>query len=157
MQLALQATNGNYGLAVLTAHNLLKNVTKSGRETLGELGQDLNWNRPAKRQALLDKMDALDQVVSKLSSLRADPSSPQNVDKMGPWYHAFAILTAGALINPLAAGGVTAAEHTAKFFKSFGGEGGFNKEKAAIDACFAVRAVGKTLIGVSRWTGSGNS
>ena len=153
MQMALQATGGSYGLAVLTAHNLLKNVTKTGRETLGELAQDQNWNRPAKRQNLLDQMDKLDQVVGKLSSLRADPADPANQDKMGPWYHAFAILTAGALIDPAAGIGVTLAEHGAKALKAFGNEGGFNAEKAAIDSCFAIRAV-TDLKSVSRWTGS---
>ena len=154
MKMALEATEGSYGLAVLTTHNLMKNVTKGGRETLGELGKDLNWKRPAKRQQLLDKMDAYNEVVSKLTSLRSDPADPRNLDKMGPWYHAFAVLTAGAIVNPVVAGGVTAAEHTAKFFKAFANEGGFNKEKASIDACFALRAVGKTLITYSRWFGS---
>ena len=147
--MALQVTDGSWPLAALTAHNLLKNVTVIGRETIKEGSAPATWRR--KRNTLLERLRTQNRVVSKLRSLRKDPDAASARDKMGPWYHAFAVLSAGALINPFYAPGIVVAEHGSKLGKLFSGEGGYNREKASIDAYFARVAV-SDLKRVSRWS-----
>lgn len=158
--LALDVTKGNYPLAVLTTLNLLKDVTFDGREA-ATLASRLVGAHPrsaaaiAKEHELYDKQIAIieqqDAVVGKLSSLRANPLTAQ--DKMGPWYHAFTILTVGALYNaPIPKGLATAFwEHFRKLIGAFGNsEAPFNPEKATLDFCFAVATDSASLHGLAR-------
>ncbi len=137
LKLALEVSNGSYPLAVLSAHNLLKDIALEGRTAIkqgtGASGQKLVSHDLAELQ------DAA-HFVGKLADLREDPSAAK--DKIGPWYHAFAILTAGALQAPGAAALIVDAEHTAKLLGFFKGEGGFNAEKYLLD-----RSI---LLGVAR-------
>jgi len=72
-QFAMAATGGNHGLAILSAHNLLKNVAQSDRD------ERLVWVSQA--QQSMDRA-----LMSHLVTLRRTPG-----DEMGPWYHIFAI------------------------------------------------------------------
>ena len=72
---------------------------------------------------------------------------------MGPWYHAFTILTVGALYNaPIPKGLATAFwEHFRKAIGAFGSsEAPFNPEKARLDFCFAVATDSASLHGLAR-------
>jgi hypothetical protein len=147
LEMALRVTGGRYPLAVLTAHNLLKNATVIGRETIkqAQRSRKLFERDPARFLKQLRPQVAL---VRKLASLRANPRKP--ADKMGPWYHTFAVLSAGALVSPSVASVIVLAEHGAKLAKLFQSEGGFNKEKALIDACMAGAAADPKLRKLSR-------
>ena len=156
--LAMQATHGDYPLAVLTAHNLLKGVTVTGRDVIAQMAARTGEKQYPRELA---RLHGATDVVSKLQSLRANPAASK--DKMGPWYHTFAVLTAGAMVNPYAALAVVQAEHGGKaattllrqWFGSsadgvFKGEGGFDPEKYRIDRTFALRATSKQLRALSR-------
>ena len=147
LRFALQATRGSYPLAVLTAHNLLKNATKIGRAAIMDAQRaPLPVTDSAEAIALYNKrqQDELARlrkwtpIVAKLASLRADP--PGRKDKLGPWYHAFAILTAGALVDGETAQRIVLAEHTGKRLNIFTKEGGFDREKFELDSVFAAAA-----------------
>lgn len=146
---ALKATNGSYPLAVLTAHNLLKNVTVVGREAVAQSRKERK-DAPKVYAKNQDRYEAelrdSAAVAAKLASLRRTP--PGGADKMGPWYHVFAVLTAGAVENPLWAQAVVLGEHGGKLGNLFRSEGGFNAEKFAIDQAFA--AMAPALAGISR-------
>ena len=160
LSLALEVTHGSYPLAVLTTLNLLKDVTFDGRDA-ADLAARLISAHPrseaaiAKEHELYDKQVAIleqqDAVVSKLVSLRANPLTAQ--DKMGPWYHAFTILTVGAVYKaPIPKGLATAFwEHFRKAIRAFGdSEAPFNAEKASLDFCFAAATDSASLHGLAR-------
>lgn len=75
----------------------------------------------------------LNKVTIPLRNLRADPHKIP--DKMGPWYHIFALFTIDALSNGQSLMALYG-EHWAKYFKAFSKEGGYNKEKETIDYAF---------------------
>ena len=147
LHFALQVTRGSYALAVLTAHNLLKNATKIGRAAIMDAQRAplpvtdsaeaiALYNR--RQQDELARLRKWTPIVAKLASLRADP--PGRKDKLGPWYHAFAILTAGALVDGETAQRIVLAEHTGKRLNIFTKEGGFDREKFELDSVFAAAA-----------------
>lgn len=157
---ALQATHGSYPLAVLTTLNLLKNVTFVGRDAAVQASH-LVAAHPSSDAAIakenelyqkqIDILTIQDQVVGKLASLRENPLLAQ--DKMGPWYHAFTILTVSALSPlPIPRGNATAFwEHFRKAIGAFGtSEAPFNPEKATLDFCFAQSADATSLLNLSR-------
>jgi hypothetical protein len=150
LQLALEVTGGRYPLAVLATHNLLKNTTVKGRQAIEST---LKLGPAAYRGPVRDRYLATlrehNVVVAKLASLRAAPAT--SADKLGPWYHAFGVLTAAALVDSTTAGYGVMTEHLVKWFKAFRNEGGFNKEKAQIDACFGLATGTSTLEQLSRW------
>jgi hypothetical protein len=149
VELALKVTNGSYPLAVLTAHNLLKNVTKTGRAEAAR-GQQARLEFKRSPSRFLAPLAVHNQVVEKLASLRWRPEVDK--DKMGPWYHVFAVLSAGALSwNAGEAREIVDLEHGAKKINFFKGEGGHDVVKHQIDHCFAFAAAERPLARVSRF------
>ena len=134
--LALQVTDGSYPLAVLTVHNLLKNHTVKAREALRLAGQAFGTKLYAKRcaEALVALQNA-NVVVGKLESLRQNPGVAK--DKMGSWYHSFAVLAIGALTNHDGAFIAQQAEQTTKSWGGFAGEAKYDHEKNQLDLCWA--------------------
>ncbi len=110
MRMALDVAGGNYTLATLTAHNLLKNVAYIGRqadEIIAERHQkDPNYEREQLQLQPKDKYVVL--VAAKLLNLRANPAVRE---KMGPWYHIFGILFVGSTTNGIFSEGLATAEH----------------------------------------------
>lgn len=99
LKLALKATDGDYGLAVLSAHNLFKYIAYNARQTAAH---------PDGAPSKLD--DDYVKVMEKLGNLR--PEISKNRDKMGPWYHFFGIQVVAAAYSNAEAGTVSvAAEH----------------------------------------------
>lgn len=160
LALRLEETKGSYPLAVLTTLNLLKEVAFQGREAV-TVASRLVRAKPrsaaaiAKEHELFERQLAIlrsqNKVVSKLVSLRQNPLLGQ--DKMGPWYHAFTILTVGALYrSPIPKGNATAFwEHFRKAIGAFGtSEAPFNPEKATLDFCFAQATDSEGLSKLSR-------
>jgi hypothetical protein len=148
----------SYPLAVLTAHNLLKNATMIGRAAIQDASaQHLPKNPSSQLIALHNSKVAREEqtlckwspIVAKLASLRLNPALSK--DKMGPWYHGFGILSAGALINGEKARLAMFAEHAGKSLKLFSKEGGFNAEKFALDKEFAATAVHISNEGLRRF------
>ncbi len=133
--LALQVTDGSYPLAVLTVHNLLKNLAVKAREAVGLAGKAFGTPKYPQRcaEALLALQNA-NAVVSKLESLRQNPAA--KADKMGPWYHAFAVLAIGALTNSDGALLAQQAEQQNKRSGLFGGEAPYDPEKNNLDFCW---------------------
>ena len=132
MRLALSVTNGNYTLATMTAHNLLKNVTYTGRDM-------------AKNQVLIPaNKDAreLTQIVGKLENLRGEPGAG---DKMGPWYHGFGVLFISSLVGRPGGTTLTDAEHFTRLFGLGGSQ--VDKEKMAWDEemILALRRIHKLI------------
>lgn len=147
LEMALRVTGGSYPLAVLTAHNLLKNVTYIGRGaiTLAKKNRMLFERFP---ERFLEKLRPQVAIARKLVSLRANPRKDK--DKMGPWYHGFAILSAGAMARVPGATIALVGEHLLKYLKSFQNEGGFNLEKAQSDTWMYAAAVSPELQDLSR-------
>ena len=146
LKLALEVTHGSYPLAVLTAHNLLKDIAIEGRDAIYNSNHGAG---PAVAPSLLADLQDAAHFVGKLQSLRADPASSR--DKIGPWYHTFAVLTAGALAAPGAALAVVQAEHGGKTLNFFSGEGGFNSEKYQLDRLTASIAKVKAIAHLSEY------
>jgi len=126
MRMALQASGGNYVLATLTAHNLMKNVAYIGRA---------DANLGAKE--LFDVQgDNVVAVASKLANLRGDPSAG---DLMGPWYHMFGVLFIGSITSRVQSESMAAAEQFSRYLineklgvKSYSG---IDREKSDWDRC----------------------
>ncbi|MCP5372159.1 MAG: hypothetical protein H6907_10550 [Hyphomicrobiales bacterium] len=156
MKIALETTGGDYGLAVLTAHYVFKGTAFTGRKIISYLekrrNQILNLIRvkPSSRniapqmRKYKEEFDRgrrllapLSSVARALVSLRADPGATP--DKMGPWYHIFALFTIDAYGDAGQARTAGTLEHAAKWLKAFQSESGFNKEKATIDYVFGQR------------------
>lgn len=93
--MALDAADGDYWLAMLTAHNLLKEVTYAEREqrkaVLGRLS-----DKPYDGRAWVEINPA--KVTSKLRNLR-QPFDQFAEDKMGPWYHMYGLLFVGGVTS----------------------------------------------------------
>jgi hypothetical protein len=138
LRMALEVTHGDYTLAVLTAHNLLKDVAYTGREIITKGALPATFARSGRE--LLGQLQPQAQIAVRLADLRQRPA--QAADKLGPWYHAFAILSVGAIWNPYIGGlGAAAREHILKKLGLFGpSEAAFNIEKAGTDFCFAFAA-----------------
>ena len=153
MGFALEITGGDYRLAALTAHAVLKEATKLGREAMETSDKSreeylrvkaINPNKPSTQvayrhyrndfEAALKTLSQQNRIVRPLKSLRADPT--RIADKMGPWYHIFALYTLDALGGGEQALAAYAAEHGGKYFRTFLKEGGYEPEKKRIDEIF---------------------
>lgn len=77
---ALKATDNNYSLAVLSLHNIFKNIAYENR------------NDGIKTASTNDL-----KIISKLGSLRAE--NTKSKDKMGAWYHFFGVQVAYTQTN----------------------------------------------------------
>jgi hypothetical protein len=131
MRMALRASGGNYVLATLTAHNLLKNVAYIGRA-------DANLAASTAKELFDVRGDKVVAVASKLVSLRGDPSGG---DLLGPWYHIFGVLFIGSITSRVQSQSMTAAEEFSRYLineklgiKSYSG---IDREKADWDRCAA--------------------
>jgi hypothetical protein len=144
---ALRITNGSYPLAVLTAHNLLKDATYAGRDAVNRGAHASLFT--TKQSELMGELQPAAALAAKLASLRRNPAA--GADKLGPWYHAFAILSVSAFWHPSGGLGAFAREHLFKQLGFFGGsEAGFNLEKAGTDFCFATVALRRPLASLAR-------
>ena len=142
VKLALDAAHGSYPLAVMTAHAVLKRAAKEGRVYSGQMIRRAGQGRWDKVESLRYNLRPYSEIAKRLRSLR--PQGDFSGDKMGPWYHIFVILTAGAMENPGAAKIVSRGEHLGKWINAFGkAEGSYNKVKCTIDFKFADEAAGK--------------
>jgi len=152
MSLALDASEGNYALAVAAANGVLKEATMlARREIVSTLNSAKNYKGvlledPGKRQTVTkiygkqmqgaqEKIAHHNRIVSRLKGLR--PTETKICDKMGIWYHIFTILTIGAIGNADQAEIAQNMEHLAKQVKFFSNEGGFNEEKSFVDGKFS--------------------
>lgn len=104
LRMSLEATNGDYYVATLTAHNLLKEVA------YGEASGTIGWDRGARVSMKTAKVIRPDQVLDKLINLR--PAGDKNIsDKDGPWYHMFGVFFVGGVSNPSTAANMAAFEN----------------------------------------------
>jgi hypothetical protein len=153
MRMALKASGGNYVLATLTAHNLLKNIAYIGRA-------DANLYT----KELFDVQgDNVVAVAAKLTNLRSDPSAG---DVMGPWYHMFGVLFIGSITSRVQSESMADAEQFSRYLineklgiKSYSG---VDQEKADWDHCAetTMTAIHPVLYGTvtglsGTWRGSG--
>ena len=137
MKMALDASDGSYPLAVLTAHAVLKVATKKGRsDGLTPMFSRRSQRDWKKAYELRHKLKPHSEVAKRLRNLR--PEGDTTGDKLGPWYHGFGILTAGAISSPAGADWGQYGEHMLKWLGEFGpAEGRYNAEKEATDSAFA--------------------
>jgi hypothetical protein len=143
VEMAMTATSGSYPLAVLTLHNLLKEEAISGRKIIAEATTAYATDPvayAAKYQDLIARLQQQDRILAKLQNLRRMPNSPQARDKIGPWYHAFAVLAIGGLAGASDAKAIAGMEHSMKYIHGFQNEGGFNREKFNLDFCWSIVA-----------------
>jgi hypothetical protein len=107
LKMALDVTNGDYPLAMLTAHNLLKELTYANRAPNGGVSALLGWaadDRGTDDDAINASHPGYDvrspaqvqALIGKLSNLR-DANDPTQADKMGPWYHLYGVLFVGSV------------------------------------------------------------
>jgi hypothetical protein len=109
LKYALETTNGDYPLAMLTAHNLLKELTYASRVPNGGGTALVAWNADD-RGADTDAINAsyagydvrsvaeVQALIGKLSNLRG-ANDPGRADKMGPWYHLYGVLFVGSVTS----------------------------------------------------------
>jgi hypothetical protein len=109
LKLALETTHGDYPLAMLTMHNLLKELTYASREPNGGNSALLGWNAED-RGTGTDVINAshagydvhspveVQALIGKLSNLR-EANDPARTDKMGPWYHLYGVLFVGSVTS----------------------------------------------------------
>ncbi len=95
MGMSLDVCGGDYWLATLTAHNLLKEVTyteRSGQQAI--VGWDNSNGMNANKWKLIDPSS----VTGKLRNIR--PSGDKFAsDKMGPWYHMYGLFFIGGMTS----------------------------------------------------------
>ena len=109
VRLALDATHGNYPLAMLTAHNLFKEITYVGRN------QEAAANAPApgnlNGRLLPAKLVGIEPEIGEFAGHLAKLRLGQSLDKMGPWYHFFVPLAAEAWSSRFSASSFERGEH----------------------------------------------
>lgn len=93
--MALDVCSGDYWLAMLTAHNMLKEVTYAERLRQSPV---LGWNGAKPDDATQFQIVRPGDVISKLSNLR-QPGDQFFNDKMGPWYHMYGLLFIGGMAS----------------------------------------------------------
>ena len=132
MRLALDVTDGNCLLAVLTAHNLFKNITYQGRNQAKILAGVVKLN-PNKRFS-----ERFGGFANKLASLRQTPQTGAGrTDKMGIWYHSFVVLSIGVWVSPEAASGAITHEYAVRSLGSLTNMGSpVDPEKQSSDEAF---------------------
>ena len=168
MRSSLDVTNGNYPLATLTALDVLKTTTQRGRNLicrprplqgneqkiddmcgLSEELADGNISQAEYDRHMAGLQKALapySEIASRLENMRAFPAGGQN-DKMGPWYHTWGILAAGAVHGPTDAVVGTYVENWKKAAGGYVGEGSPNPEKEEIDSEVAWRVADPSQLG----------
>ncbi len=137
MKMALDACDGSYPMAVLTAHAILKEAAKKGRSE--GLQKMFMCRRTEKEQGAHHFSQILRphaNIAKKLRNLR--PAGDKTGDKLGPWYHGFGILSVGAFSSKRDAYYGAYGEHLHKWINSYkDAEGAYNEEKEYIDLTFA--------------------
>lgn len=93
--LALDVTGGDYWLATLAAHNLLKEVAYASRS--GQIPL-VGWDPDNPNDATKWKLLKSDDILGKLRQLRA-PGDPHVKDKIGPWYHMYGLFFVGGMLS----------------------------------------------------------
>ncbi len=132
MEMALQASGGNYPLATLVAHNLLKNIAYQGRQQQRLIGGLMSRGRQD-----VSFPERYGAVSGKLVNLRSAPG-----DKMGIWYHAFVPLAIASWTgDPSEADSAIFKEYAVRWLGSLTNMGSpMDEEKRASDKCFAQSA-----------------
>jgi len=135
LKLALDVCDGNYPLAVTTGHAVLKIATYEGRSVLKRMFARARGNKWDSIPDLAKSLKPHSDIAKRLHNLR--PGDDTTGDKLGPWYHGFGLLTAGALSSPEGAHIGAKGEHTSKWLGWFIGEGDYNPEKEYTDEAFS--------------------
>jgi hypothetical protein len=135
LKLSLDVCDGSYPLAVMTGHSVLKTVTKRGRSVIERMFARARNGKWEKIPELAKKLKPYSDIARRLHNLR--PGDDETGDKLGPWYHGFGLLSAGALSSPEGASIGARGEHMSKYLGWFIGEGGYNAEKEYTDIVFS--------------------
>lgn len=144
-RMALRATHGNYPLAMLTAHNLLKEITEKGRDEAYQ-NAVARSQHPRGREWLPDI--GIDPRFGRFASKFVTLRNSASTDKMGPWYHFFVPLAAEAWASRHSAFWMEAFEHGARRTGFFAND---DREKQRLDEC-ALRAAYAVNSGLSNRT-----
>jgi hypothetical protein len=107
LQMALRVTGGDYPLATLTAHNLLKELKYSSESQGGSGVAVVGWfpdNRGTDADALGGAPEGYDSratgpLIAKLANLRPADDPLYAADPIGPWYHQFGVLFVGSVTS----------------------------------------------------------
>jgi hypothetical protein len=136
MRMSLKACLGSYPMAVLTAHAILKTAGKKGRRIVQSMRQRARQDKWEEVEKLRPALKPYSEIAKRLINLR--PQTDTTGDKLGPWYHIFGILSAGAMVSSFEGKMGAMGEHFLKWTGSFGkAEGAYNKVKCTIDFKFA--------------------
>jgi len=153
MDMALDASGGNYPIATLTAHSVLKSAAIRGREVVERMRTRVAaLDKGTISQAEYDRQMAdlrkqlapHSDIAARLQPLRAEPTA--NADKLGPWYHPFGVMALGSVHGGSDALGGVAWEHGARWSGWFG-KGKLDPEEATIDTKIAWRTFDPTQLG----------
>lgn len=109
LSMSLDVTKGDYYLASLTAHNLLKEAAYTGAGTSASAGV-YGWDRGKQPNSKSSRIATPDVILDKLINLRS-PGDKFEADKDGPWYHMFGVLFVGGAISPGTAGTMAEVEN----------------------------------------------
>jgi hypothetical protein len=107
LKMALEVTGGDYPLATLTAHNLLKELKYSSTAQGGNGVALVGWfadSRGTDADALGGALRGYDSrhtsaLVAQLVNLRHTDDPLYAVDPVGPWYHQFGVLFIGSVTS----------------------------------------------------------
>jgi hypothetical protein len=107
MRMALNVTGGDYPLATLTAHNLLKELKYSSTAQGGTGTAIVGWfadSRGTDAEALAGGQRGYDlrptaPLVAKLVNLRPADDALYAADPVGPWYHQFGVFFVGSVTS----------------------------------------------------------
>lgn len=148
LRMALDLTGGNYTLATLTAHNLLKNVAYIGRDA-AEAAQNEHRSHPTSDEdvlvfALQDEGKKVVEVTSKLINLRGNPAAK---DKLGPWYHGFGLLFLDSVTSTAQTQIMETAEHFTRYFGLGGSPRDPEKEAWDDSVVSAIREIHPIIYG----------
>ncbi|HLH21225.1 MAG TPA: carboxypeptidase regulatory-like domain-containing protein [Chloroflexota bacterium] len=106
LRLALDVTGGDYPLATLVAHNLLKELAFASRDgadalvgwSAGDRGSADAARAASDPRYTVRTAAEVPALVGKLAALRP-ADDPRADDRLGPWYHLFGMLFVGALVG----------------------------------------------------------
>lgn len=135
LKLSLDVSDGSYPLAVMTGHAVLKINTKKGRSVIERMFARARNGKWEIIPDLAKKLKPYSSLAKKLHNLR--PADDKTGDKLGPWYHGFGLLSAGAISSPEGAAIGARGEHQSKKWSWFSGEGAYNAEKEYTDRIFS--------------------
>ena len=107
MRMAIDVTGGDYPLATLTAHNLLKELKYSSTAQGGTGKALVGWfadRRGSDADALGGGQKGYDlrptaPLVAKLANLRPADDPLYAADPVGPWYHQFGVFFIGSVTS----------------------------------------------------------